>query len=236
MGLFDFLKGGSVNKNIQRIEERKKRFEEHRINIAQNKIEREKRQQVEDLIEKKKNDYLTSLNLKIMCEDGIERNYYGKNLGIIVEPQKENGEPQKFKRIKNLENNKYIPYYFKSYEIGESENAHNDFVLINEKWFSKEGKYLTQEQILTRNEIEQVEHNYHIENNLDYKKYIDWESRPRARMTFSHNVAGAYRYIFKINNIFLVYQGNVKSYVRSPNKLFTGIIDGVKYINGKEII
>jgi hypothetical protein len=236
MGLFDFLKGGGVNKNIQRIEERKKRFEEHRINIAQNKIEREKRQQVEDLKEKKKNDYLTSLNLKIMCEDGVERNYYGKNLGIIVEPQKENGEPQKFKRIKNLENNKYIPYYFKSYEIGESENARNDFVLINEKWFSKEGKYLTQEQILTRNEIEQVEHNYHIENNLDYKKYIEWESRPRHRMKFHHNTGGAYRYIFKINNIFLVYQGNVESYVRCPNKLFTGIIDGVKYINGKEII
>jgi hypothetical protein len=257
MGLFDFLKGGGVNKNIQQIEERKKRLEKQRAISAQNEIEREKRITERKLTEKKKNDYLTSFNSKIMCEDGVERNYYGKNLGIILEAQEEKGEPHLFKRIENLED-QGIPYYFKSYKRGDfeacdtNEVAHLTYFLINEKWLSKKGKYLKLEQILTRNEIEQVEHNYHIKHNLDYKKYIEWENRPIARTKpnypfgYKRPTESSYHYIFKINNIFLVYQGKVKTDVRKinsdgvdcwyPKELFTGIIDGVKYINGKEII
>ena len=53
MGLFDFLKGGGVNKSIQQIEERKKRLEKQRAISAQNEIEREKRITERKLTEKK---------------------------------------------------------------------------------------------------------------------------------------------------------------------------------------
>lgn len=255
MGIFDFLKRKGVNKDILRAEERKKqseelkkKYEERNIEIELEKLAQEaelrKVKAVEEKTERELEKYLMSFDTNIICEDGVERKYSGNMYGIIEEVIVEsssipfarfrNSTFKSFKSKTNLD-----PWYFK------------DVYMFKKFWFSKQGKYLSAEEVLKCWRIQSDEHNYYLSNNNNYKNYFESKLAElnkniiRRRLAKRHFSLPRYTVINNINNIYYKSQQDNRPYFKKGDdlfykyenlsvvgSLFDGTIDDVKYKNG----
>ena len=267
MGIFDFLNRKGVNKDILRVEERKKQseeikkqHEERNIEIELEKLAQEaelrKVNAVKEKTEKELEKYLMSFDTNILCEDGVERKYSGNMYGILEEVIVEslpiirimsNDNLFNFKTIKSKND---IPRYF--YNFGRIYN-------FKRFWFSKQGKYLSVEEVLKSGKIQSDEHNYYLSNNNNYKNYFESiraesnKKREKMNIKKSLGLPNPIVVINNINNIYYInqqdrrpgndiytYGGVFKEddlfykYESLPivGSLFDGTIDDVKYKNG----
>ena len=267
MGIFDFLNRKGVNKDILRAEERKKQSEEikkqhekRNIEIELEKLAQEaelrKVNAVKEKTLKELEKYLMSFDTNILCEDGVERKYSGNMYGILEEVIVEslpiirimsNDNLFNFKTIKSKND---IPRFFDNFD-----RIYN----FKRFWFSKQGKYLSVEEVLKSGKIQSDEHNYYLSNNNNYKNYFESiraesnKKREKMNIKKSLGLPNPIVVINNINNIYYInqqdrrpgndiytYGGVFKEddlfykYESLPivGSLFDGTIDDVKYKNG----
>jgi len=174
---------------------------------------RAKRQE-KQLSLKKEVDKILSIEKKVKCDDGVTRIYNGFMWGIIKSPAGT-----------KLPNKKGIKYgietggnngYFNVNEIIASDNSNSydfDLDIETEKWFSEEGVTLNVNEII-------------LKNNSFYKLKNDYNSKyPNTRVRISPALIN---YLKCINGFFF----HATAISRSPERLFSGTIDGKVCVNG----
>ena len=177
-----------------------------------------------------------SFDTNILCEDGVERKYSGNMYGIIEEVIVESSS---------------IPIAMIYQSIFKTFKSKNDLppqygltvYKFKKFWFSKQGKYLSIEEVLNCQKIKNDEHNYHLTNNNNYKNFFELKKAESK----THNIKRSlglpqHVVINNINNIYYInelqtfeFKGDdllYKDKNLSVGSLFDGTIDDVKYKNG----
>lgn len=188
--------------NSKRNSERKKRQE------LWEKQQAERQVRLAPLIRKKEEeDKELSIEINIKCDDGITRAYTGFMYGIIKDYQEDISvnyiSEETGENVANLQ--------IKMIELRKS--RHGKIEIRKEKWFSSTGKYLNVDEII---ELNRKKNSLRREYNERYEDIIG---------TMKVNWAYGLRLIF-INDHYFIYSHG------DPQKLFSGTIDGVTYING----
>ena len=236
MGLFDFLKRKGVNKDILRAEERKKQSEERNIEIELEKLAQEaearKVKAVEEKTERELEKYLMSFDTNIICEDGVERKYSGNMYGIIEEVIVESSSIPIAVIFNNADEDWSIFKTFKSKNDLPPQYGLTVY-MFKRFWFSKQGKYLSAEEVLNCHLIKNDEHNYHLTNNNNYKNFFESKIAESNKLN-KYNTLWSPQYVVinNINNIYYIGKWTTFQNTDDVGSLFNGTIDDVKYKNG----
>ena len=250
-----------IFKNSKRNSEKKRQDEKIRQELWE-KQQAEKQVRLAPLIRKKEEeDKELSIEINIKCDDGITRAYMGSMYGIIIDYQKdisvnyiseeinENVANLQIKmfELSELQRAQYSLWRRYSTTLNDSEkdilvkeletltnritklklitaNASEYFETENEKinirkenWFSSTGKYLNGDEII---ELNRKKNSLRREYEERYKEIMG----PPMKITYAPSYWNP-TLVFINNHCFIYIYGN-------PEKLFSGTIDGVTYVDG----
>jgi len=238
---------------IKKRKDENRKWQQTKLRLIKEEKERQKeREKSRKKLKKLKEveDYELNAEESVLCEDGMKRKYSKSMYGIIKDKIKDcSSVKYDFKDEESKE--KLIKVFgISSYDLGKSTfqstyltGSHNPKNMVfhkfeqrglvyisKENWFSEKGKFLNSTEILKlRKEERDRRYRYN-------KKYSSLLPKTNFSKKFKFNTAldSFPRYqdtaasLFIINNVYFIETD-------APIKLFQGKINGVQYVDGKDV-
>ena len=229
---------------IKKRKDENRKWQQTKLRLIKEEKERQKeREKARKKLKKLKEveDYELNAEESVLCEDGINRKYSKSMYGIIKDKIKDCSSVKYDFKDDESKEKLFKVLGISSYDLGKStfqtlyltgppKFEQRGLVYISkENWFSEKGKFLNPTEVL---KLRKEERNRRYQYNKKYSALLPksnfskkfWFNPALEGTTYSDIAAS----LFIINDVYFIETD-------MPIKLFQGKINGVQYVDGKDV-